>query len=114
MPATTRQSVVSHAPELASVPEDDARWALFIADAELELAPSVWGRRLELGARLLVAHRMTLSLQSATGRAGVVSEAAAGVSRTYATPRGGTGDVESTPYGLEYRRLARLVGGIGR
>lgn len=112
MPATSREAVIAIAPELDAIPADDGRWAAFLADAEA-LPAGVWGRLLAQGARNLVAHKLTVSerQRKTGGRGPVLSEAVGGITRTYAAPQGDPAGFESTPYGAEYRRLARLVGG---
>jgi hypothetical protein len=113
MPVTTRDSVLQIAPELSAVPDTDARWLRFIADVEIELNPDVWDVRYQRGVDLLVAHWMTLSVRApgTSMRGPVQSETVGGVSRTYAAGNMAMNAYDSTPYGAEYRRLARIVGG---
>ncbi len=112
MPVTTRASVVAMVPSLGAIGEDDPRWGLFIQDAEREMAAGVWGGLLEVGARNLVAHKMLTSQSGgAQGRGDVQSQSVGGVSITYAAAQGAPGDYARTPYGAEYRRLQRIVGG---
>ncbi len=68
MPVTTREAVLQIAPELGEISAEDARWARFIADAEAMLSPTIWGSRLEMGARYYVAHLMTDSKRAKGGR----------------------------------------------
>jgi len=112
MPVTTRAAVVAMAPELAAIPEEDARWESAIADAEREMNAAVWGGLLEQGARYLVAHKLSVSKTAGTSSQGQMqSYSAGGISISYAAPVGLPGEYTRTPYGAEYKRLQRIVGG---
>lgn len=99
------------APELSGV--DDATFAAIIADAYGQMNPTLWGRKLDIGAKYLVAHLVSMTTAGgapdAAGTFGQVqSESVGGVSRTYQTTASGTG-LEATSYGDEYKRLLRQV-----
>ena len=103
----TKDDVLLIAPELSGV--SDATWTALIDDAYLQLNADVWGARLSLAAKYLVAHLATLS--SRRGSPLVSSQTVGPVSVSYAvgTPTDGSSEYDSTPYGREFRRLMRAV-----
>jgi hypothetical protein len=105
--AITKTDVLLIAPELSGVADDT--WDALIADAALQMNVDVWGTRYNLGAKYLVAHLATLTTRR--GSPLVSSQTVGPVSVSYAvgTPTDGGSDLESTPYGREYRRLARAL-----
>jgi hypothetical protein len=92
----TWSDVVALAPELASVPET-AQGAILGQVAE-QLATAAWGTRLATGQTYLAAHLGTLR-----GTKGYRTEQVADHRRDT------TGDLDSTSYGREFRRLCRSL-----
>jgi hypothetical protein len=99
----------------------DARVALFIADAELEIDFDRWGSWYERGIAALAAHFLAISKATAAsggslGSLGPVSSRSIGdVSVSFGTASGtvsGLSDdyYKASPYGQEYLRLMSLVG----
>jgi hypothetical protein len=102
-------------PKLASIP-NGAQTAL-LADVYLMLPVQRWGTKLDLGAKYLAAHMGTLYLRGGTGPGGpLTGEKLGPASRTYAAPRlvhGLWTDLDTTVWGLTFRRIARGLGALG-
>lgn len=80
------------------------------AAAAMEIGLGPWGDDASIGHAYLTAHKATSAVAGAFGPAGPATSetTAAGATTTYAsaTP---TGDLDSTWYGREYKRLRKIV-----
>ena len=89
--------VVAVAPELSTVPES-AQTAI-LGQVDEQLATAIWGDRLEAGQAFLAAHLGTIR-----GAPNYTKEQVGDHTRDV------TGDLASTSYGREYKRLVRTLG----
>jgi len=89
--------VVAVAPELAAVSSSAQEAILGLVDEQL--ASAVWGTRLEAGQTFLAAHLGTIH-----GAPNYTKEQVGDHTRDV------MGDLESTGYGREYKRLVRTLG----
>lgn len=109
MAITWASDVVAIAPELASVVT--ATQNKILAFVDLQFNTTLWGDKLDMGKTYLAAHLGTLSRRAGAGGP-VVSESVGQVSRSYAASiASGAAMLESTSYGLEYKRLLRQLPG---
>lgn len=99
----------------------DEEIEVFIALAADRMSPEVWGSRLyPQGLAYLTAHLLTMAARGAAGggagAAGPVKQEMAGrVMVSYATSASagaGANDLDSTPYGQEFKALQRKLPGI--
>lgn len=89
--------VVAVAPELSAVPS--TAQAAILGQVDEQLAPAIWGTRLAAGQTYLAAH-----LGTVRGAPNYQQEQVGDHTR-YAS-----GDLDSTSYGREYKRLLRMLG----
>lgn len=105
--AITSADVLLIAPELSTL--SAGQWTAIIADVEDEIDDAAWGTttRADKAKKYLAAHKGTLAKRA--GAAGSVqSIAVGGVSVNYGSgAQMGTG-LDSTSYGVEYKRLCHL------
>lgn len=116
----TWSAVIVLAPALSAVTSEAQTEIL--ADVEREVAPSKWGSAVDAGRLALARHKGVLALAAASSGDGsgaivgpVASETVGPVSRTYATTAGSStasasGTLDSSPWGLEYKRLRKMLG----
>lgn len=93
----TWDDVIAVAPELSSVPE--AAQDAILTQVDEQLSASVWGTRLASGQTYLAAH-----LGTVRGAPNYQSESVGDHTRQV------EGDLNSTSYGREFRRLVRTLG----
>lgn len=82
-----------------------------LADVALQMSADAWGSRYDLGSKWLAAHFAAVYVATASGPAGpVIGETIGPASIQFASPgAGGSGGaLETTSYGREYMRLAKL------
>ncbi len=105
--AITWASVEAIAPELSDV--SLASQTAILADVALQVGPNRWGSeaRADIGRKYLAAHLGSMTLGGGSD-AFVTSESADGVSRSYSVGSV-SGSLDSSSYGLEYRRLLRSL-----
>jgi hypothetical protein len=108
--AVTWADVSALAPDVATVGATAQTHILAYVNAVVTSAN--FGARTTLAACYLAAHYGLLVTRGTNGQSGpVVSEALDGASISYAAYLGGSSDdLDSTPYGRSYRRLARDAG----
>lgn len=110
----TRADLLLRAPELATIPVDEVTAAL--ADAVLQVNPTVFGRRTDLAIILLAAHHLAMAHPDTVTMV-VQSETVGPISTTYATGAvaqgAGGSPFAETSYGRRYLLLLRQVQAIG-
>lgn len=93
-------------PALAAIPV--ASQTAILADAVLQVSPTTWEARTDLGVKYLAAHLGTLYLHGQVTVGGLVEEESVGaVKRKYASTSSTSG-IQATRWGQEYERLLRL------
>lgn len=102
--AITTRDVLNVAPELAEAAPDRLQWAVDLANADSGVVNE---GRLGIGKANLARAYFAAHLLVVKSTGAVTSESAGGVSRSYAAPKDG-----GSAYLDEYRRLARVVGGL--
>jgi hypothetical protein len=101
----TWADVIAVAPELAVVPTTSQDEILAIADRQVNA--DSWGVLHDDGMRYLCAHLGTMALRRGSGP--VASETVGPLSRSYVNMVTLSGLYGATPYGVEYRRLIKLL-----
>lgn len=112
--AATRETVLVRWPTLSEV-TDQAQWDAALADAALQVAPSVWGEFADLAQAHLAAHLLFISHPEfgASGQVGpVASETVGSVSRSYAVTAAVASRIDygRTLPGQAYLRLRAILG----
>jgi len=103
----TWSQVVDFAPDAVDVPV--GAQAVILAYVDDALDATRWGGKYALGCILLCAH---VALCTFGEQGSIASEGVGGVSVTYAA-LASDDDLDTTPYGRQYRALARQVGAGG-
>lgn len=104
--AVTWADVSALDPALAAIPL--ASQTAILADAVLQVSPTTWEARTDLGVKYLAAHLGTLYLHGQVTAGGLVEEEQVGaVKRKYAKASS-TASLDATRWGQEYQRLLRL------
>ncbi len=113
-----RADIENRYPALTGVTEPD-EWDAAIADAQGDIATSVWGdpaptgsplSRYDRGVVCLAAHRLFAAHPELVEPGPVQSESVGGVSRSYAVAAVGGRELSSTSAGREFVRLRRQLG----
>lgn len=107
--AVSRAAIVARVPALEAV-TNPGEWEAAIADAQLQVAASVWGDLYELGVIYLAAHLLLAAHPEVEGPGPVQSESVGSISRTYAVSGSVFHNVMRTSAGKEYARLRSLLG----
>jgi hypothetical protein len=107
--AVTRAAIVARIPALDAV-TNPSEWDAAIADAQLQVAASVWGDLYDLGVVYLAAHLLLIGHPEIEGPGPVQSETVGSVSVSYAVQAAARGQLGSTMAGREHLRLGRLLG----
>lgn len=97
--------VTAIAPELESLNSSSQTQILALVDRQIN--DTIWGHLADDGRRFLAAHYGTLAQRKGSGF--VTSETVGQLSRAYAAPTWLQSSLGLTTYGLEYRRLVRLL-----
>jgi len=97
--------VVAVAPELAALNSNSQTQILAMVDRQID--DTAWGGLADDGRRFLSAHYGTLAIRKGSGF--ITSERVGSLGRSYATPQWLKSSLGLTSYGIEYRRLARLL-----
>ena len=99
----TWADVVAVAPALASVPPTTQD--VVIADVKGRMLNGLWGDRANMAAKYLAAHLAAMSLRSANGPVGAVTDATVDkISRGFTGPTD-PDDYDATPWGVQYKRI---------
>lgn len=100
------------ATEFAALADATVGGWLTIADGRIETA-GLDDERAAQAVALYAAHLLKVSTVAASGSAGgtVTSEREGDLSRSYAVVKGSDTETGSTPYGLQYLELTRVIAG---
>ena len=84
------------------------RLVALLADSASQLDPAVFGPTMDRAVALLTLHSIALSKRGIDGPAGpITSETEKTLSRSYAAPAQIITDLDTTSWGLEFKRLRR-------
>ena len=93
-------------PALAAIPP--ASQTAILADAVLQVSPTTWEARTDLGVKYLAAHLGTLYLHGQVTAGGLVEEEEVGQVKRKYSKTSVTSGLQATRWGQEYERLLRL------
>jgi len=117
MSDTTKEKVLTLAPELTSITDDDL-WTMILEDVALQVTYSAYGVNEERAQRYLAAHLLTLHLQAQSGLAGAsggLTETKTGdVSAKYGNVMSALNDVsryDMTSYGRQFKLIQMRIAG---
>lgn len=107
--AITKADVLARYAEFGTIL--DPEWAAVIADAALQVNPSLWGSKSDLATVYLTAHLLGTAHPSLIPQGRITSESMDGTSYRYAVAdhAAATEDLDATPYGRHYKALRKLV-----
>jgi hypothetical protein len=115
---SVRDILLDVAPDLTPAQGDTAasdRLDRFIGYAEDEVNRTLFGARADKAVALLAAHALTVAGRGGDNRGALVSERVGDMSATYAQPPVSADrpvdPLDSTSYGVEYKRLRRGIVG---
>jgi hypothetical protein len=110
--AVTASDVDGIAPDLHALTLPGGVFAQVLALAVSQVNTDVWGALTDQGTLYLVCHLLTLRARGALGPSGPLTSVTVGsVTNSYAAPLIGW-QLGSTPWGLEYSRIGRLLGNV--